>query len=131
MINIIKLIINVLGESIIELVVNILDMGMSIRLIWSSWLSVSWIWLWYQDDDQHDGYGCGQINIKKCGINRHIGSNKKHHFYGNGRYINSNWFQGNHQNNSDTQQPKSNKFTGRGGMNVYKHSCNTMWFCAL
>ena len=33
--------------------------------------------------------------------------------------VSSKYFWGNHQNNTDTQQPKQNQFIGRGGMNVY------------
>ena len=33
--------------------------------------------------------------------------------------IYSKYFWGNHQNNTDRQQPKQNQFIGRGGMNVY------------
>ena len=70
-------------------------------------------------DDQYGGCGGDQADNGRYGVNRHIGSNQRHHFDGNGSYINRKYFWGNHQNNTGIQQPKQSLFTGRGVMNVY------------
>ena len=69
--------------------------------------------------DQYGGCGSVQGDNEGCGVIRRIGSNERHHFYGNDNYIYSKYFSGNHQNNTDTQQPKQNQFIGRGGVNGY------------
>ena len=63
--------------------------------------------------------GGDRADNEGCGVNRRIGSNQWHHFHGNGSYINSKYFWGNHHNNTDTQEPKPNQFIGRGVINVY------------
>ena len=70
-------------------------------------------------DDQYGGCGGDQADNGRYGVNRHIGSNQRNHFDGNGSYINRKYFWGNHQNNTGIQQPKQSLFTGRVGMNAY------------
>ena len=86
---------------IIKLIINIVEMDVIIRLMISMVDGV----------DQADNEGCK--------VKRPIGSNQRHHFYGNGSYINRKYFWENHQNNTGTQKPKQNQFIGRGGMNIY------------
>ena len=73
----------------------------------------------HRADDQYGGCRSVQGDNEGCGVSRSIGSNERHHFYGNDNYIYSKYFSGNHQNNTDTQQPKQNQFIGRGGVNGY------------
>ena len=69
--------------------------------------------------DQNSGCRSDQVDNAGYKVNRHIDSIQRYHFYGNNSCIYSKYFCGNHQNNTDTQQPKQNQFNGRGGMNVY------------
>ena len=67
----------------------------------------------YRTDDQYGGCGNSRADKEGYGINRRISSNQRHHFHGNGSYINSKYFWGNHQNNTDTEQLKQNQLIGR------------------
>ena len=69
--------------------------------------------------DHHGGCESDQADNEGYGVNRHIGSNQSHYFYGDRSYIYSKYFWGNHQNNTDTHQQKQNQFIGRGSMKVY------------
>ena len=75
-------------------------------------------------DVQYGGCGSDRANNVGCGINRPISSNQRHYFYGNGSYTNGKYSWENHQNNTDTQQPKTDQFIGRGGKNFYNAAVN-------
>ena len=87
---------------IIKLIINIVEMDVTIGLMIS---------MVHVEGDRADNEGCE--------VNRRIGSYQRHHFYSNGSYTYSKYFWENHQNNTDTQQPKPNQFIRRGSMNVY------------
>ena len=77
----------------------------------------------HRNDDQYGGCGSNQAGNEGYGVKRRIGSNQRHHFYGNSSYTNTKHFWGNRQNDNEsknTQQSKQNQFIGRSGMNVYK-----------
>ena len=64
----------------------------------------------HKTNDQYGECGSDQADNEGYRVNRRIGSNQRHHFYGNGSYIYSKYFWGNYQNNTETQQPKQNQF---------------------
>ena len=63
-------------------------------------------------DYRYSGCGSDQADNEGYGISRKISSSERHHFYGNGSYIYSKYFWGNHQNDTDRQQPKQNHCNG-------------------
>ena len=87
--NMVNLIINMEDmDMIIKLIVNILEMNVMIGLMVSI-VDMKWT------SNRYEGYG----------VNSHNGSNQSHYFDGNNSYINSKYFWGNHQNDTD-KQPK-------------------------
>ena len=71
----------------IMLIVNVVDMDMTIRLIISTVeMDV------HRNDDQYGGCGSNQAGNEGYGVKRHIGSNQRHHFYGNSSYTNTKHF---------------------------------------
>ena len=96
----------------------------------------------HRADDQYGGCGSDQANNEGYEVTSRIGSNERHHFFGNESYTYSKYFWGNHQKNTDPQQPKQNQSIRRGGINIYNagiiycdyipyNACFTGMYCVI